>query len=232
MCPNIEKLSVEEYQNTGGAYAGHVNIGLGKKWEPIFASICEIVFNETGVELESEYSLISAGANLNLPNSFNQRFHTDGDYTLDNLIIHFYIGDVCEANGPHELVPLSNKSFPTYANFIFGRLSGKLKTSCLTGKSGQIIIRYSNLWHRGTSNTSQESRYAGTFVMANKALLNKVSGQSLNQKLGAIQSNGFKATNFGRVNEVFSCRFGFALGLARFLLSLRKKSFWLSLCNQ
>ena len=204
---------------------------MGKKWTAIYASICEIVFNETGVKLESEYCLISAGANLNLPNSFNQRFHTDGDYKLDNLIIHFYIGDVCEKNGPHELVPWSNKSFPTYANFIFGRLSGKLKTSCLTGKSGQIIIRYSNLWHRGTSNTSKVPRYAGTFVMAKKAVVTEIDGQSLNQKLGVIQSNGFKPTNFGRAYEIFSCRFGFVLGLTRFLSSLRQKSFWLSLSN-
>ncbi|MDC0444475.1 phytanoyl-CoA dioxygenase family protein [Alphaproteobacteria bacterium] len=225
LLPTLDRAKISSCRHLGGAYQGHLNLGLGNDWKKIFKEISEIVFDETGWDINAEYTLVSAGANINLPKSFNQRFHIDGSYNLENLVIHYYLDDVDESNGAHELVPFSHETVPTFANLVFKTIFGNLRAKKLPGKAGTVIVRYSRTWHRGTQNHSSNTRIAGTFVLVKKHE-SEILEHSPSQKFGLVQPNGFKTGLPHRCYEIFCCRLSVALNAMRFCKSLSQRSFW------
>ena len=200
----------------GGNLMGNLNIYPGNYAKNIFDildknKLHNIIKKITNKKF-SDFDIISGG-NLNFQFKFNQHFHTDSKFHNSFLIINIATEDVNEKNGPLELVPGTHKSKLPYWKFIFK----KPKKRILMDK-GDILIRTSNLWHRGTKNSSKEPRLLFAFILKEK--INKISNYDfLNNKELKIFNNIFKSNILGVIRENFYTRFSYFYILYRLIRS-------------
>jgi len=104
--------------------------------------------------LGNDYKIVGFGGNANLPGSRHQPAHTDGWLGTDFLVVNIPLGKVTEHNGSTEVWPRTHLEKLTISEFnAVPRQSVRLNAS-----PGDVIIRYSNLWHRGTPNRSSDVR--------------------------------------------------------------------------
>jgi hypothetical protein len=139
----------------GGKWFGHIN------YAP--SPTCQIM-NDIGTSsrikdvldcaLGKDYKVIGFGGNANLPGSRYQPAHMDGVRGTDFLVINVPLGQVTESNGSTEVWPGTHKEKLNISQFNAVRR----KSVRLNSSPGDAIIRYSNLYHRGTPNKSNEVR--------------------------------------------------------------------------
>lgn len=136
----------------GGKIIGH--LGLIPPKTPDF--ICpEIIANpliHTIVDdvLGNGVRIVGIGGNANLPGSVDQQFHRDFDLTAaDRVLVNIPLGDVDEGNGSLEVIPGSH---------VPDGDSQKLPLRVNT-RSGDVIVRFPQVLHRGKRNPSQRVRY-------------------------------------------------------------------------
>jgi hypothetical protein len=140
----------------GGKWFGHINYSPS----PTCQIIREIASNPRIKEvldraLGKDYKIIGFGGNANLPGSRYQPAHKDGLLGTDFIAINIPLGKVTEHNGSTEVWPGTHQEKLTVSQFnAVRRRSVRLNSS-----PGDVIIRYSNLWHRGTPNRSAEVRF-------------------------------------------------------------------------
>jgi ectoine hydroxylase-related dioxygenase (phytanoyl-CoA dioxygenase family) len=104
--------------------------------------------------LGKDLKIVGFGGNANLPNSRYQPAHTDGWLGTDFLVVNIPLGNITESNGSTEVWPQTHKEHLTVSQFkAVHRQSVRLNAA-----PGDVIIRYSNLWHRGTPNRSSDVR--------------------------------------------------------------------------
>lgn len=210
ICKEFKKNSLIEFdkleKKIGGNLMGNLNIYPGNYAKNIYDvldkdelhSIVEKITNKKF----SDFDIISGG-NLNFQFKFNQHFHTDSKFHNSFLIINIAIEDVNEKNGPLELVPGTHKSQLPYWKFVFK----KPKKRILMDK-GDVLIRTSNLWHRGTKNSSKEPRLLFAFILKEK--INEISNYDfLNDKKLKIFNNIFKSNVLGIIKENFYTRLSY-----------------------
>ena len=104
--------------------------------------------------LGKDYKIVGFGGNANVPGSRYQPAHTDGWLGTDFLVVNIPLGEVTEYNGSTEVWPRTHQEKLTVSEFnAVRRQSVRLNSS-----PGDVVIRYSNLWHRGTPNRSADVR--------------------------------------------------------------------------
>ena len=107
--------------------------------------------------LGRDFRVLSIGCNVNLPGSAFQPAHADGNTSMDYLGVNLPLGDVTDANGSLEVFTGTHRRTLSYAEFkrvCRGGIARRANTA-----SGDVIIRYLNLWHRGTPNRSRVPRF-------------------------------------------------------------------------
>lgn len=151
-----------EYESTrpmpwvgGGKWFGHLNYvpSLSSEIMRAIASNSRIqqLLDRT---LGKDYKIVGFGGNANLPGSRYQPAHTDGWLGTNFLAINVPLGRITEYNGSTEVWPGTHHEKLTVSQFnAVRRQSVRLNAS-----PGDVIIRYSNLWHRGTPNKSSDVR--------------------------------------------------------------------------
>jgi hypothetical protein len=140
----------------GGSILGHINyvpapeLALFARWISHPAILACI-----GKALGEEAALLSWGGNLNIPGSAYQPPHTDGLMDLRHLIVNVPLGVVDETNGSTELYPGSHVRRMSYKEFRrdFGKSAIRVNSGI-----GDVVLRFPNLWHRGTPNRSARPR--------------------------------------------------------------------------
>jgi hypothetical protein len=160
---NATKELLAEYESArplpwkgGGQWFGH----LSYVPSPASQIIKEIASNGRIAKvldraLGKDYKIVGFGGNANLPASRYQPAHTDGWLGTDFLVINIPLGKVTEHNGSTEVWPRTHRENLTISQFnATPRQSVRLNSS-----PGDVIIRYSNLWHRGTPNQSSDVRF-------------------------------------------------------------------------
>jgi len=83
---------------------------------------------------------------------------------------------------------------------------------------GDILIRTSNLWHRGTKNSSKESRLLLNFILKDK-INEKPNYDFLNNNKLQIFNNLFKSNILGSIRENFYTRLSYFYVLFRLIRS-------------
>jgi hypothetical protein len=166
-----------------GIAAGNLNLTVGAAGAPLIAAlkvagIPALVGDLASVPLSSR----GVSGNLNLPGSRMQHFHTDSTRADAFMIVNVMLVNCGPENGAVELVAESHAAPLAYHQVRRACWSGR---RCqLTARQGDVLIRPSTLWHRGTTNPSREPR-----PMA--ALLFKPgSGDDLAPLDGPITFNG------------------------------------------
>jgi ectoine hydroxylase-related dioxygenase (phytanoyl-CoA dioxygenase family) len=97
-----------------------------------------------------------ARVNWNLPGSSAQHWHMDGTFSDDFILCNIAIIDITRSNGPMEVIPGSHAEFYPFWRFTMERRAREATPILLD--QGDILIRTSTLWHRGTPNRSNAVR--------------------------------------------------------------------------
>jgi hypothetical protein len=140
----------------GGKWFGHINYSPS----PSSQIIREVASNSRIKEvldsaLGSDYKIIGFGGNVNLPGSRYQPAHKDGWLGTDFVVVNIPLGKVTEYNGSTEVWPRTHHERLTLSQFN----ASPHQSVRLNSSPGDVVIRYSNLWHRGTPNKSSEARF-------------------------------------------------------------------------
>ena len=153
----------------GGARSGHLNCFPGAQSEAIIlamnaAKLTDLIAEVVGGPVE----LSSVGCNCNLPGSHYQNFHVDTDWTEEAMVVNIALVDTDRSNGATELVPGTNRAPMPYWRFLLRGLWRRGVRHAL--KPGDVVIRPTTLWHRGTPNLSGRMRpmIALLYLPANK----------------------------------------------------------------
>jgi hypothetical protein len=154
------QMSTQDFKKLGGSIAGHLNYSFcGEHIKLISELMLSRVVPLAKQYLNTQFCRIVIGGNVNLPGSTNQHWHADSDFDDNWLVINCLINDFTKDNGPTEFISMTHRMPMSYLDCLRKRISGKLKSQTLQGgKAGDILIRDSNLWHRGTSNRTSLQR--------------------------------------------------------------------------
>ena len=99
---------------------------------------------------------LRAQVNYNLPGSSPQHYHMDSLFADEFLLCNVAIVDTDEINGAIDVLPTTNREFYPYWRFALERKS-QLSTRVVL-EQGDLMVRTSNLWHRGMPNKTATVR--------------------------------------------------------------------------
>ena len=199
LCEKVKKevlLEFNKLKKTGGSLMGNLNISPG-------------VYSKKNL---SAFDIISGG-NLNFQYKYNQHFHTDSKFENSFLIVNVVTEDIYESNGPLEVLPGTQKERLPYWKIIFK------KGLRIFAKKGDLIIRTSNLWHRGTKNISRNPRLLLAYTFQERKGENGKLEFEKNKDL-KILNNLFKSNIKGILKENFYTRFSYLYKSFRLLRSI------------
>ena len=222
LCEKLKKDVLQEFNKLdkkGGSLMGNLNISPGTYSKKIFEKIntekFKKIMNCISKKKFSSFDIVSGG-NLNFQYQYNQHFHTDSKFDNSFLIVNVVTEDIFETNGPLEVLPGTQKEKLPYWRIIFK------KSQKILAKKGDLIIRTSNLWHRGTKNISKNPRLllAYTFKerIGEKGKLEFEENKDLK-----ILNNLFKSNVRGTLRENFYTRLSYLYKSFRLLRSIFTK---------
>jgi hypothetical protein len=135
----------------GGTVTGHLNCFPGRRARFAYEELEQhgLVDAVVGDRLDRSND-IRATMNYNLPGSVAQHYHIDGLYTDDFVICNVAVVDTTLVNGAIDVLPGTHKAFIPYWKFALDR-TPRLSTR-LQMTQGDVLVRKSNLWHRGMPN--------------------------------------------------------------------------------
>jgi hypothetical protein len=141
----------------GGLMTGHLNCFPGEESRFAYESLVEQGLLDVIKELFPQATrLPNVGLNFNLPNSIAQHYHADRPFRQEFIIANVAVVDTEIANGAIDLLPGSQKQFYPFWKFVVERVSRL--TTRVPMKQGDVLIRSSNLWHRGMPNLTSIPR--------------------------------------------------------------------------
>lgn len=154
----FERLNAAGWRFAGaGRMAGHLNIRMGGAGRDLFAA-----FEQAGLRARLErlcgepLTLGQAVGNLNLPGSAAQDFHIDGAFGRRIVIANICLVASDSRNGATQVVPQSDQRAMNYWHFCREGWARRAIQPAL--KPGDVLVRPSNLWHRGMPNRSAALR--------------------------------------------------------------------------
>lgn len=146
-----------------GVAAGNLAIEAGSAGLPLIDALSAAGIAELAVELAGQ-PLTARGisGNLNLPGSRVQDFHMDGIRAERFMIVNVMLVDCGPENGSVELVEGSHDVPLAYHQLHREPWLGHRRQ--LTARQGDVLIRPSTLWHRGTTNPSATPRPMAAWI--------------------------------------------------------------------
>ena len=116
------------------------------------------------------------------------------------------IEDLNEIDGPTELIPGSHIKKISYWKFHLEKFfKKKIK---LVLKKGDIFIRESYIWHKGTKNNSTKLRIIILFILSEK---------------NEFGDNMFEVSLYGKIKEMISVYLPFFYFVYKFFISIIRK---------
>lgn len=141
----------------GGLLAGHLNCSPGEEARFAYEELKQRGIIEVIRALSPKVMRApNVGCNLNLPGSVTQHYHVDRPFTMDFMIVNVAVVDTDVANGAIELAPGTHKKFYKYWRFALERPYRSSRRIPL--QQGDVLVRSSNLWHRGMPNHTAVAR--------------------------------------------------------------------------
>jgi ectoine hydroxylase-related dioxygenase (phytanoyl-CoA dioxygenase family) len=201
----------------GGTMAGHLNCYPGQHCRFAYEALEEqgIVELVHAILPKAAAGPLRPALNFNLPKSVAQNYHIDGYFHDAFMILNIAVVDTDVINGAIELSPGSHKRPYKYWQFAVAPLRG----TRIVMKRGDVLLRPSNLWHRGMPNRSSVPRPMLGFTMGEKG---KTYDDPFRVDGGGItfSPNRFRTDWVGRIRERSYVAVPFAHHAARFVMSL------------
>jgi hypothetical protein len=141
----------------GGMVTGHLNCFPGRAARSAFDELRAAGIVELAEALRpGRPNDVRVTLNFNLPGSVAQHLHIDGAYLDDFLICNVAVVDTTLANGAMQVIPGSNRTFLPFWKYALTRQ--RRHATRVEMAAGDVLLRKSNLWHRGMPNTSATPR--------------------------------------------------------------------------
>jgi hypothetical protein len=214
-----KKFSKIDKSKFGGAIMGNLGVYPGKLGKKIY-ELClrnklnEIVYKTLGKNLNEFH--VHLGGNLCLPNSGGQNFHIDGKFNNDVFLFSLATSKITDINGSTEIVSGSHKKNIPFWKFCLSK-KNKIKINL---DIGDLAIRHHNLWHRGSANKTNKSRFLMTIFLYSK---NNVRDHYKVSDNVTIQPNFFKPSLKGKFIETTYAKFKMIYVIYLFLKSFISK---------
>lgn len=207
----------------GGLMSGHLNCFPGSGARFAYDTLQERGIIDLLKALHPTVQRMpNVGLNFNLPGSHTQHFHIDRPFASEFMIANVAVVDTVIENGAIEVIAGTHKRFYRYTNFVLERRARdgiRVPLNC-----GDVLIRSSNVWHRGMTNLTKVPRpmLAMTWEDGGSSLADPFRAGD-----GAIRflSNWFKPTRVGRMRERLFVKVPFTYSALRFARSLVDKSY-------
>jgi hypothetical protein len=202
----------------GGRISGHLNCFPGEQ-----ARFAYDTLREMGIlDLIAAYNpravgVPAAGCNLNLPGSFPQHYHADGWYTGEFMIVNVAVVDTVVANGAIDVLPGTHRKFYKFWRYALER-TYKLSTR-LPLEQGDVLVRTSNLWHRGMPNLTSTARPMLAFTFGEKRT-DLPDPFLFNEGKISFHENWFRPNLAGRIKERTFVKVPIVYSTLRFARSL------------
>jgi len=204
--------------NGGGLVSGHLNCHPGVAARFAYDTLQERGIIDLLKQLHPSVRLMpNVGCNFNLPGSHTQHYHTDRPFAREFMIANVAIVDTVIENGAIEVVPATHQRFYKYTQFVLQvRFRDGVRVPL---NRGDVLLRSSNLWHRGTTNRTSAPRpmLAMTWEDGGSELTDPFAAQG-----GKVRflPNWFKPTPVGRLREQLLVKVPIAYSALRFGRSL------------
>jgi ectoine hydroxylase-related dioxygenase (phytanoyl-CoA dioxygenase family) len=151
-----EYATAEKFRG-GGSFSGHLNCFPGERSRFFYAELkaSGVVAAIEAVRGERPKA-VRATLNFNLPGSVKQHYHTDGPYLDKFVICNIAVVDTDLINGAIDMLPGTHRQFYRFWEYAVQR---KYRlTRRIPMQAGDILVRYSTVWHRGMPNRSATPR--------------------------------------------------------------------------
>jgi ectoine hydroxylase-related dioxygenase (phytanoyl-CoA dioxygenase family) len=143
--------------NGGGSITGHLNCFPGRDAEFAYDELVESGIIDAILRMRAgRNNAVRGTLNYNLPGSVPQHYHMDGLYVEDFLICNVAVVDTTTRNGAIDLLPGTNRTFLPFWKYSLER-AYRLSTR-IEMQQGDVLLRKSNLWHRGMPNKTSVPR--------------------------------------------------------------------------
>ncbi len=142
----------------GGLMSGHLNSFPGEESRFVYETLQRRgVIDAVKAVFPKMLRPPNVGCNLNLPNSIAQHYHSDSNYfTEDFIVVNIAVVDTNLTNGAIDVLPGTHQKFYKYWRFAVER--PYRSTTRIPMKQGDVLVRSSNLWHRGMPNHTNVAR--------------------------------------------------------------------------
>lgn len=202
----------------GGLLSGHLNCFPGAGARFAYDTLQERGIIDLIKQLHPKVlRMPNVGCNFNLPGSHTQHYHIDRPFTRDFMIVNVAVVDTVVENGAIEVIPGTHKRFYKYTRFVLERRYRDGVRVPLN--RGDVLIRSSNVWHRGTTNRTSVPRpmLAMTWEDGGNKHQDPFSVEG-----GKIRflPNWFKPTRVGRLREQMFVKVPITYSALRFARSL------------
>jgi ectoine hydroxylase-related dioxygenase (phytanoyl-CoA dioxygenase family) len=202
----------------GGLISGHLNSFPGEESRFVYQTLQEQgIVDVIKALFPNVVRAPNVGCNLNLPNSVPQHYHVDSTFMQPFMVCNIAVVDTDLTNGAIEVLPGTNKKFYKYWRFSVERPYRWSKRLPL--KQGDVLVRTSNLWHRGMPNHTPDARpmLALTWEDGGSTLDDPFMAES-----GKItfRQNWYRTNALGRLRERTFVAAPFTYSAYRFVRSL------------
>jgi len=202
----------------GGLVSGHLNCFPGAGARFAYDTLQDSGIIDLIKQLHPNVlRMPNVGCNFNLPGSHTQHYHIDRPFTRDFMIANVAVVDTVVENGAIDVVPGTHKRFYKYTQFVLERTRRNAVRVPLN--RGDVLIRSSNVWHRGMTNRTSVPRPM-------LAMTWEDGGSDFPDPFGVdggkirFLPNWFKPTRLGRLRERLFVKVPLTYSALRFARSL------------
>jgi hypothetical protein len=203
----------------GGMVTGHLNCFPGRRarfaWDELNASGVVGAVHDIRAGQPNQ---VRVTMNFNLPGSVAQHYHIDGAYLDDFLVCNLAVVDTTLVNGAIDVLPGTNCDFMPFWKYALSRQYKK--TTRIEMQAGDVLLRKSNLWHRGMPNNSQVARPLLSFTFGEKGAP-EGDPFEVNNGEPEFYANWYSTSRAGRARERTYKAFPLSYAAYRFASSLR-----------
>jgi ectoine hydroxylase-related dioxygenase (phytanoyl-CoA dioxygenase family) len=140
----------------------------------------------------------NVGCNFNLPGSVIQHYHADRNFLDHFMIANVAVVDTDVENGAIEMAPGTHRKFYPYWRFAIERPH---KNSVrIPMRQGDVLIRTSNVWHRGMPNRTTVPRPMLAFTWEDGGSVH-ADPFSVEQGKIVFRQNWYRPNFVGRLRE-------------------------------
>jgi ectoine hydroxylase-related dioxygenase (phytanoyl-CoA dioxygenase family) len=207
----------------GGLVSGHLNCFPGAGARFAYDTLQERGVIDMIKQLHpSVVRMPNVGCNFNLPGSHTQHYHIDRPFTRSFMIVNVAVVDTVVENGAIDVIPGTHQRFYKYTRFVLeGRHRDGLRVPM---KQGDVLVRSSNVWHRGMTNRTSVPRPMLAMTWEDGGN-NNPDPFSANGGEIRFLPNWFKPTPVGRLRERLFVKVPIAYSALRFARSLVDKTY-------